>query len=154
MTDHIERQLHLAEGAISCLKVAFASGDHKRVDQHFGSCEALMVYGIAPDRAELLQVTEFRVEQGHSLAKLESRMEVIAGCFAVFCVAVGESVFRQLLAAGVRAIRVDSGTPISQLIRQLQQQWPEGAESGRRQQRRERQDDRLAALAASDWDDE
>ncbi|MFC3912323.1 NifB/NifX family molybdenum-iron cluster-binding protein [Pseudaeromonas sharmana] len=154
MSEHIERQLQLADGLSASLRVAFASGDHKRVDQHFGSCEALMVYGVAPDRAELLQVTEFRVEHGHSVSKLETRMEVIAGCFAVFCVAVGESVFRQLLAAGVRAIRVDSGTPISQLIRQLQQQWPANADSGRRQQRREQQDDRLAELANSSWDDE
>jgi hypothetical protein len=49
-------------------------------------------------------------------------MAVITDCFAVFCTAVGvESVFRQLLAARDRGIRVDAGTPISTLIRQLQQ---------------------------------
>ena len=150
---HIERQFHLGAAGAGTLKVAFASSDHKRVDQHVGSCEASMVYGVDPERAELLHITEFRIEQGHSLAKLESRMAVIEECFAVFCVAVGESVFRQLLAAGIRAIRVESGTPISHLIRQLQQQWPAQA-SERSQGRRQRQPERLAALADSSWEDE
>ena len=54
------------------------------VDQHFGSCASLLIYSVAPDRAELLQVTEFNVEQGHNQGKLDSRMAVIADCFVVF----------------------------------------------------------------------
>ncbi|GEM_PF-442190 len=153
--NHIERQLTLSDPQTASLKVAFASADHKRVDQHFGSCEALLVYGVEPERAELLQVTEFRIEQGHSLAKLESRMEVIHDCFAVFCVAVGESVFRQLLAAGIRAIRVEAGTPISQLIRQLQLQWPAASRQAAPERKsRNRDPDRIQALEHSSWDEE
>ena len=102
MSEHIARQLWLGEPeeGKAGLRVAFASADHKRVDQHFGSCASLLIYSVAPDRAELLQVTEFNIEQGHNQGKLDSRMAVIADCFAVFCTAVGESVFRQLLAAG------------------------------------------------------
>ena len=155
MFKHIQRQLNVNDNAASTLKVAFASGDHKHVDQHFGSCQAMMVYGIDPEGAELIQVTEFNVEQGHSLSKLESRMSVISDCFAVFCVAVGESVFRQLLAAGIRAINVNHGTPISQLITQFQQQWSANAEEGKRRiVRKERASSRFAELETSSWNDE
>jgi nitrogen fixation protein NifX len=58
-------------------------------------------------------------------AKVTSRIEVIDGCFAVYCNAVGEAVFRQLMTHGIRAIRVESGTPITELLRQLQDQWPQ-----------------------------
>ena len=156
MSEHIARQLWLGEPeeGKAGLTVAFASADHKRVDQHFGSCASLLIYSVAPDRAELLQVTEFNIEQGHNQGKLDSRMAVISDCFAVFCTAVGESVFRQLLATGIRGIRVDSGTPISTLIRQLQQQWPTPEEAPRRLSRAARDPARLDALAHSSWKDE
>ena len=81
MSEHIARQLWLGEPeeGKAGLTVAFASADHKRVDQHFGSCASLLIYRVAPDRAELLQVTEFNVEQGHNQGKLDSRVAVIAG---------------------------------------------------------------------------
>lgn len=154
MSDHIERQFSLGDISTSTLKVAFASADLKRVDQHFGSCESLMIYGVQPERADLLQVTEFRVEPGHSEDKLASRTDVIADCFAVFCVAVGESAFRQLLASGIRAIRVDNGTPISLLIRQLQQEWPAQSGLAERQQKRRHDKARLDTLASSCWEGE
>ena len=44
MSEHIARQLWLGEPeeGKAGLTVAFASADHKRVDQHFGSCASLL----------------------------------------------------------------------------------------------------------------
>jgi len=147
---HLQRHLRVSDEYQPSLKVAFASADLKTVDQHFGSCQSLVVYGVEPDSSELLQVAEFQVVEGHSQDKLTSRIEVIGDCFAVFCVAVGEAVFRQLLAVGVRAIRVEAGTPIGQLIQQLQGQWPAQAVS---RKKRERSPDRFAELEETSWED-
>jgi nitrogen fixation protein NifX len=80
---------------------------------------------VEPDSYELIQVAEFQVVEGHVPAKVTSRIDVIDGCFAVYCNAVGEAVFRQLMSHGIRAIRVESGTPITDLLHQLQEQWPQ-----------------------------
>lgn len=148
---HLQRHLRVKDEYEPSLKVAFASADLKTVDQHFGSCQSLVVYGVEPDGCDLLQVAEFQVLEGHSQDKLTSRIEVISDCFAVFCVAVGESVFRQLLAVGVRAIRVEPGTPIVQLIQQLQGQWPAQAAA---RKPRARNPDRFAELERAGWDDD
>lgn len=147
--NHLTRHLRLTDEDAPSLRLAFASGDKKTVDQHFGSCERLMVYGVAPDRYELLQVAGFNVAQGHDLDKLESRMRVLDGCFAVYCVAVGESVFRQLLARGIRAIRVEAGTRIPDLIAQLQAQWPT---TGQHQARTSKDPSRFAQFEDGGWD--
>ena len=123
--NHLQRHLRVSEVHVPHLKVAFASSDMKTVNQHFGSCESLLVYGVEPDGYELIQVAEFQVVEGHVPAKVTSRIDVIDGCFAVYCNAVGEAVFRQLMTHGIRAIRVESGTPITDLLHQLQEQWPQ-----------------------------
>lgn len=55
------------------MKVAFASSDLKTVNQHFGSCESLVIYGVEPGRHELLQVARFTVVEGHDQNKLQGR---------------------------------------------------------------------------------
>lgn len=123
--NHLQRHLRVSEAHVPHLKVAFASSDMKTVNQHFGSCESLLVYGVEPDGYELLQAAEFQVIDGHVPAKVATRIDVIDGCFAVYCNAVGEAVFRQLMSHGIRAIRVEPGVQITSLIQALQDQWPQ-----------------------------
>ena len=40
------------------LKVAFASTDRSRVNQHFGAAEGFVVYEVTPDKATLVGVGE------------------------------------------------------------------------------------------------
>jgi Uncharacterized conserved protein len=149
--NHLQRHLRVSDYHVPHLKVAFASSDMKTVDQHFGSCESLLVYGVEPDGYELLQVAEFQVVEGHLPAKVASRIEVIEGCFAVYCNAVGEAVFRQLMAAGIRAIRVEHGTSITSLIQSLQDQWPQRIPQKQRQT--DSADSLADALEDAGWDE-
>ncbi len=41
----------------------------------------------------------------------------------LYCVAIGESVFRQLLQIGVRAVRVPAETTIEELLQEIQHYW-------------------------------
>ncbi len=150
MSLHLQRHLKVSDEAAPALKVAFASSDMKTVDQHFGSCQSLVVYGVEPGRHELLQVARFSVVEGHNQEKLQSRIDVLKDCFSLFCVAVGESVFRQLLAAGVRAIRVESGSSISQLLAQFESH---SLEPTARRPARVKSPDRFAELESAGWEE-
>jgi nitrogen fixation protein NifX len=43
----------------TAVKVAFATGDMKHVDQHFGAAEGFAVYALGPERARLLEAVQF-----------------------------------------------------------------------------------------------
>ncbi|WP_413733391.1 NifB/NifX family molybdenum-iron cluster-binding protein [Sodalis sp. RH21] len=121
--NNFQRNLTVTTAADWALRVAFASSDLHVVNQHFGSTPRLAIYGVKPDRVTLLQVTDFIVQPGHDLDKLSSRIAALDGCLSLYCVAVGESVFRQLLRVGVRAVSVPAATSIAGLLTELQQNW-------------------------------
>lgn len=108
-------------------QVAFATADQESVDQHFGSCRSLMIYGLDGEKAALQQVIQFKsLQPGHDTGKLEARFEALANCCAVYCIACGPSVITQLRGLGVQALKVAEGTAIDELITDLQQQIRQG----------------------------
>lgn len=148
--NHLQRHLRVNEDH-GYLKVAFASDDLKTVNQHFGSCASMLVYGVEPESCELLQVAEFQVVDGHVPAKVTTRIDVIQDCFAVYCNAVGDAVFRQLMAAGIRAIRVEPNTSIVSLIQVLQEQWPQRLPN--KQKQTDSAESLIDALEEAGWDE-
>ncbi|XTZ36578.1 NifB/NifX family molybdenum-iron cluster-binding protein [Salmonella enterica] len=105
------------------MKVAFASSDFHHVDQHFGATPKLVVYGVKERDVTLLRVVEFSVAQGHQQEKISSRIHALEDCVTLYCVAIGETVFRQLLQIGVRAVRVPADTTIVGLLQEIQHYW-------------------------------
>lgn len=134
------------------MKVAFASADYHHVDQHFGATPRLVVYGVREDQVRLLKVVDFSVVCGHEQQKLTSQIDALEDCVSLYCVAIGDTVFRQLLQIGVRAVRVAPGTAIAQLLEQIQQYW---CESAQQSQRRHRPAERFARfLAEESWQED
>lgn len=104
------------------LRVAFASSDRSTVNQHFGAAEGFAIYALDGERAQLVEVAEFLPESmDGNENKLPSRIAVLAGCAAVYCLAAGASAVKQLLAAGVQPIRLDDETEIEGLLQQISQ---------------------------------
>ena len=72
------------------LKVAFASTDRTRVNQHFGAAEGFVVYEVTPDKATLVGVAEFAEEaMDGNEDKLGAKVDFLAGCAAVYVMAIG-----------------------------------------------------------------
>lgn len=112
------------------LKVAFASSDRVAVDQHFGSARALVIYGINPEEAALLNVSEFgELEQNGNEDKLAIKLDLLEGCIAVYSRACGASAVKQLLARGIQPVKVTEGALIKDLLAQLQQELQQGPSS-------------------------
>lgn len=112
------------------LKVAFASSDRQRVDQHFGSSQSFVIYGVNFDQARLLNVSEFgALAQDGNEDKLATKLQLLEGCVAVYCCACGASALRQLLSIGVQPVKVQEGATIPDLLAGLQQEMREGPSS-------------------------
>jgi nitrogen fixation protein NifX len=109
------------------IRVAFASTDRATVDQHFGSTAAFAIFEVAAHKAHIAELIEFidNAQDGNE-NKLPEKISALSGCAAVYCLAVGASAVRQLLAAGVQPIRVEAGSAIDGLIADLQQEITSG----------------------------
>ncbi|TBU98827.1 NifB/NifX family molybdenum-iron cluster-binding protein [Stutzerimonas kirkiae] len=139
------------------LRVAFASSDRERVDQHFGSSCAFAIYGVNPERAQLLLVVEFGdQQQDGNEDKLASKLDLLDGCIAVYCRACGASAVRQLLAIGVQPVKVGESARIGELLETLQAELREGPSAwlAKAIQRTRGADlQRFDAMAAEGWDE-
>jgi nitrogen fixation protein NifX len=109
------------------VKIAFASNDRRLVNQHFGAAEAFAIFEMSEAETRLVEVAEFHESamngttamDGHE-GKLAAKIELLDGCAAVYCNAVGASAIQQLLAKGIQPMRVDDGFPIETLLGCLQ----------------------------------
>ena len=109
------------------LKVAFATDDRALVNQHFGASIGFAIYALDGERAKLVSVAEFAEESmDGNENKLPAKIAALSGCAAVYCLAVGGSAVRQLLAGGVQPIRLEEETGIERLLCELQKAVREG----------------------------
>lgn len=134
------------------VKIAFASSDRRVVDQHFGAAEAFCLYELAEDDARLVEVAEFHdsdtAMDGHE-GKLGRKIELLDGCVAVYCNAVGASAIKQLLAAGIQPMKVEEGTPVDELLCGLRLKESRPAWLARHTQPKD--EGRFAAMEAEGW---
>jgi nitrogen fixation protein NifX len=139
------------------LKLAFASDDRLRVNQHFGSASAFVIYSLTPQGAGVDGFGEFpEVAMDGSEGKLLARVDFLAGCDAVFVRAIGASAIKQLLARGVQPIRVDASDRIEDLLRDISAAMSEGGvpwiERALMTREKSGQPDRFAAMEEEGWD--
>ena len=109
------------------LKVAFASRDRLMVDQHFGAAMGFVIYAVSAGQAQLVAVLEFPPEgMDGNENKLAAKIEALEGCAAMYCLAVGGSAVRQLLAAGIQPLRLEEPANIEELLTSVRQGVAQG----------------------------
>jgi nitrogen fixation protein NifX len=109
------------------LKVAFATDDRIRVNQHFGASAGFVIYALDGEKSRLTEVAEFAIEaMDGNENKLQARIDALSGCAAVYCLAVGGSAVRQLMAGGIQPMRLEAEMPIESLLAELQRAAREG----------------------------
>lgn len=114
----------------TALKVAFASSDMVCVNQHFGSAKAFAIYAVNQEESQFLEVAQFgQLDQDGNEDKLAVKFELLAGCAAVYCQAVGASAIKQLIAQGIQPVKVHDGSQIKDLINDLQTELKAGPSS-------------------------
>lgn len=109
------------------LKLAFASNDRIRVNQHFGAAEGFAIYETGPESASLVAVGDFPAEaMDGNEDKLAAKVDFLTGCDAVFVMAIGASAIKQLLAANIQPIRIVGSDKIEELLEEVQQAMKDG----------------------------
>ena len=109
------------------LKIAFASNDRTRVNQHFGAAEGFVLYEVSPTRTSMVGVAEFAPEaMDGNENKLGAKVDFLEGCAAVFVMAIGASAIKQLVARGIRPIRITESDKIEDLLYDIAQGMKHG----------------------------
>jgi len=123
IVDKSEEELAMA----TSLKIAFCTDDMKTVNQHFGSAKTFAIYAVDLEQSTLLEVAEFgKLDQDGNEDKLSTKIDLLDGCAAVYCEAVGASAIRQLIAAGIQPVKVYRGSQITDLISDFQAELRSG----------------------------
>jgi nitrogen fixation protein NifX len=139
------------------LRVAFASTDRSRVNQHFGAAEGFVVYEVTATQATLVGVAEFAEEaMDGNEDKLTAKVDFLAGCAAVYVMAIGASAIKKLMAKGIQPIRVGEVDVIDDLLAEISRAMKEGGvawiDRAVAAEGKARSDDRFATMAAEGWD--
>lgn len=112
------------------IKVAFATTDMIHVNQHFGSAKSFAVYAVDPEKSDLLEAAQFgELAQDGNEDKLSVKIQLLDGCAAVYCQAIGASAIKQIVAQGIQPIKVHEGSTIKNLISDLQSEMKAGPSS-------------------------
>ena len=111
----------------TAVKVAFASTDMKRVDQHFGVAESFVIYAVDTHHRTLLEVVQFRTEgMDGDEGKLAPKIAALEGCVAVYAQAAGASAVAQLKKQGIQPVKVPANARVSDVLGSLQDELREG----------------------------
>jgi len=114
----------------TAIKVAFATTDMVHVNQHFGSAKSFALYAVDSTRSELLEAAQFGdLAQDGNEDKLSVKIQLLDGCAAVYCQAIGASAIKQIIAQGIQPIKVHEGSTIKNLIADLQNEMNSGPSS-------------------------
>lgn len=144
-----------AEAHRPSVRVAFATSDMKRVDQHFGAATAFAIYRLDAEHCGLLEVAQFEAPaMDGNEDKLAARLAALEGCVAVYCLAVGASAIAQLLGRGIQPIKVAAGASVPGLIAELRNELREGPSAWLARalaQRQPKSAERFDAMEADGW---
>ena len=140
------------------IKAAFATSDRHKIDQHFGTANAVLIYAVTAEQASVVEFAQFGdLDQDGHEDKLAAKLALLRGCAVVYCQAVGGSAIQQLLAAGIQPIRVEAGTAIAPLLAELQAGLAGGqapawlSRAINRQRQAESAEERFTMMEAEGW---
>jgi len=107
----------------TAVKVAFATNDREKVNQHFGASESFAIYSVDPEHFAFIEAMEFdQLAMDGNEDKLMPKIQALEGCVAVYAQAVGGSAVKQLKAKGVQAMKVPPNSDIKGLLQGLQRE--------------------------------
>jgi nitrogen fixation protein NifX len=113
------------------LKIAFATQDMRRVDAHFGSARAIMIYEVGPDDHRLIEALEFDDVSDQTGSggdrndvekedRIETKVQAIKGCAMLFVVAIGGGAAARVVGCNIYPVKVREPEAISDTIARIQ----------------------------------
>lgn len=121
-----EQQMGTIDGA---LKVAFATEDLRRVDSHFGSAPALVIYEVGPSAHRFLEAVQFdqvsnqtgvHIDDADGDDRIGAKVSALEGCAMVFSLAIGGVAAARVVNAKVYPLKLPAPEAITDVISRLQ----------------------------------
>lgn len=148
------------QASTAVIRVAFATSDRQRVNQHFGASEGFVIYEVVPGRATLVGVAEFSDASEQAMDgnenKLAAKVSFLAGCIAVYVMAIGGSAIKQLTLRGIQPIRIGEVDAVEDLLRDISTAMSEGGvawiDRAIAAQAKNEAGDRFASMEREGWD--
>lgn len=100
-------------------RVAVASADGRRVDQHFGQARQFDIYDIAPSGVRFVERRNIRRALGHHPAEFDRVCLMLYDCEAVVVSRVGPTAAEYLLLKGLRVLQAPY--PVQAVLERLRQ---------------------------------
>lgn len=105
------------------VRVAIATQDLKNLNAHFGSARKFAVYDVTAENWSLVETLAFDTvsdEGGRHATEGEDRIspkvEALAGCHLLFCLAIGGPSAAKVVAAKIHPIKVPQPQPIEAVL--------------------------------------
>jgi len=109
------------------LKIAFATQDLHRVDSHFGSAPAIVIYEVGPSDCRFIEAVQFDSvssqggQHGDEVDdRIGSKIEAVAGCAMLFSLAIGGAAAARVVNSGVYPLKLPSCEAIPEVIERVQ----------------------------------
>lgn len=109
------------------LKIAFATQDLHRVDAHFGSAPAIVIYEVGPSDYRFVEAIQFDHVSSESGRhpddgddRVGAKIEAIAGCAMLFSLAIGGVAAARVVNNKVYPLKLPTPEPITDVIGRLQ----------------------------------
>ena len=129
------RRLHLIEAqdehqpVEGALKIAFATQDMKRVDSHFGSAPAIVIYEVGPSGYRFVEAVQFdqvsnqnggHIDDGESDDRIGAKVSALTGCAMVFSLAIGGVAAARVVNNKVYPLKLPAAEAITDVIGRVQ----------------------------------
>lgn len=92
------------------MRIAIASTDGERVNQHFGKTDKFLIYETGATGLDLLSVKHVRPlsvgdrSHGFEQERFDAVAKVLTGCERVYCLRIGERPAAELKKMGIEAV--------------------------------------------------
>ena len=115
------------ERPAGAVRVAIATNDMKSLNAHFGSANRFAVYDVSKDGWTFVEALAFDdVTEQSGLHKTDGddritpKVEALAGCHLLFCLAIGGPAAAKVVRAGVHPIKKPGGGSAREVLAELQ----------------------------------
>ena len=102
------------------MKIAFASSNGEKVDQHFGWSKSFYLYNVEKESSELLEIIDSSEEPEGEHEKLSYKISTIDAADIMYCTQIGPTASKMVQSSGIHPVRVAEGESIADAIKQLQ----------------------------------
>ena len=105
------------------VRVAIATRDMKGLNAHFGSAPRFAVYDVTKDGWDFVEAVAFDDISDESGAhknegedRITPKVEALAGCHLLFCLAIGGPSAAKVVAARIHPIKTPQSSPIPEVL--------------------------------------